>query len=167
MIIEIFSFLILGALILRHIGQFIVNAHTCVSIIPTFYDGSSPGDVFGFLLVPNVWTNPFHLRRGMLHVFGEFREVSAANLPYLSICNHACAPTLCPKFSGRSFYALAESNIERGAEIFNCYTLNYRKSLRTLRQSYLKDTYHFDCTCAQCQRNNPDAAYVRFYYDNI
>ncbi|XP_017468028.1 PREDICTED: SET and MYND domain-containing protein 4 [Rhagoletis zephyria] len=155
--------LITSALILRHIGQFIVNAHTCVSITPSCYDVSSTGNLVGLLLVPNVWVKPFHLRRGLLHMFSEFREVSAANLSYLSICNHACAPTLCPKFSGRNFYALAVKDIETGAEIFNCYTLNHRKSLRTFRQSYLKDTYHFDCICAQCQQKNPDSAYLKYH----
>ncbi|XP_053965058.1 SET and MYND domain-containing protein 4 [Anastrepha ludens] len=155
--------LVTSALILRHIGQFIVNAHTCVSITPTCHDELSTANTFGFLLAPDVWTKPFHLCRGKLHVLSEFREVSAANLPYLSICNHACAPTLRPKFSGKNFYALAETDIEKGAEIFNCYTLNYRKSLRDVRRSYLRDIYHFDCTCVQCQRKDPDAAYLKYH----
>ncbi|XP_050322514.1 SET and MYND domain-containing protein 4 isoform X1 [Bactrocera neohumeralis] len=154
---------IVSALIFRHIGQFIVNAHTCSSISPTCYDVTSTTNRFGILLVPHIWTKPLHLKRGMLHSFSETKEVSAANLPYLSMCNHACGPTLCPKFSGRNFYALADSNIEKGAEILNCYTVNYKNSLRNIRRAYLKEIYHFNCTCTYCQKPDPDKSYLKYH----
>uniref|UniRef100_A0A0A1XT41 SET and MYND domain-containing protein 4 n=1 Tax=Zeugodacus cucurbitae TaxID=28588 RepID=A0A0A1XT41_ZEUCU len=154
---------IVSALIFRHIGQFIVNAHTCSSLTPTCYDVKSTNTRFGTLLISHIWTKPFHIRRGMLHVFSETQEVSAANLPYLSICNHACGPTLSPKFSGRNFYALADSNIDEGAEIFNCYTSTYRNSLRDIRREYLNETYQFNCTCTHCQKDDPDASYLKYH----
>ncbi|XP_067632207.1 SET and MYND domain-containing protein 4-like isoform X2 [Eurosta solidaginis] len=155
---------ITSALVFRHIGQFIVNAHTSTSIIPTCYDLlSSSSNFTGLLLLPELWTKPFHLRRGFLHVFCEVSEVCAVNAPYLSICNHACAPTMRHKFSGRNFYASAEKDIEKGAEIFNCYTTTYRNSVRDERRNHLENTYNFKCTCVYCQRKDPDAHYLKRY----
>ncbi|CAD7013462.1 SET and MYND domain-containing protein 4 isoform X2 [Ceratitis capitata] len=154
---------LISALILRHIGQSISNAHTCSSIAPTCYDIRSSTVKYGFLLLPNMWTKPFHLRQGMLHVLGEVGEVSAANIPYLSMLNHACNPTIRPRFSGRNFSALADRDIEEGDEIYNCYTLTYRNSMSVVRRDLLKEMYHFNCECVHCQQSDPDAAYLEYH----
>ncbi|XP_037952758.1 SET and MYND domain-containing protein 4-like [Teleopsis dalmanni] len=153
--------LVTGALILRHIGQLIVNGHTFCSIVamPT-----NQNDNMEFtLLSDDMWNGAYRLKLGFLHKFCSYEETAAANLPYLSICNHACIQSFQSKFSGRYVHTHATNFIPKNKEIFNCYTLDYRKSKHKHRSEDLKDVYKFKCKCIKCDTKNPDKDYEAFH----
>lgn len=111
-------------------------------------------------MADNLWQKPYHVRLGCLHQFSDHLELTVANFPYLSTCNHACIQSFQPRFSGRHVSTFATKNIKAGAEIFNCYTLDYHKSKKKTRWHTLYDTYHFECKCEKCDRENADTDYV-------
>ncbi|XP_061401682.1 SET and MYND domain-containing protein 4 [Musca vetustissima] len=158
--------LLVGTLILRHVGQLISNAHMLTTIIskPLYFTKTE-----FYLLNDRIWLKPGHLKRGYLHTFSNYEDVAAINLPYLSICNHSCVQSFQPKFSGRYISTFALRDLRPGDEITNCYDLDYRKVKREARQQRLKSTYNFDCKCENCSQPNEDAdfnQYHRYRCDN-
>lgn len=149
--------LVVGTLILRHVGQLISNAHMLTTIIakPLYFTITD-----FYLLNDRIWLKPGHLKRGYLHTFSNYEDVAAINLPYLSICNHSCVQSFQPKFSGRCVSIFALRDLKAGDEITNCYDLDYRKAKRAARRQRLKSTYNFDCKCENCVQPNEDADFV-------
>ncbi|EDW02369.1 SET and MYND domain-containing protein 4 [Drosophila grimshawi] len=150
--------LIVAALILRSAGQLLVNAHVGNAISLC----SLPANEFP-LLQPALWQGPHHLRRGCLHKFAQSTLQTAINLPYLSLCNHACAPSIHTRFDGCVVSNFATRPIEAGEEIYNCYTLDYRNSMCAQRRQQLESIYKFTCCCDKCLRVQPDQDYLKFH----
>ncbi|KAH8296927.1 hypothetical protein KR044_001061 [Drosophila immigrans] len=150
--------LVIAALILRNAGQLLVNGHVGDAVVLS----ALPVNEFA-LLQPCIWQRPYHLRLGCLHKFSSSRLITAINLPYLSLCNHACDPSLRTKFDGCALSNFAALDIAAGEEIFNCYTLDYKHSLSEQRQQQLQEIYKFRCVCSKCVRPNPDADFLAFH----
>ncbi|XP_033153270.1 SET and MYND domain-containing protein 4 [Drosophila mauritiana] len=150
--------LIISALILRFSGQLLANGHVGDGLL-----GVSMEPKEFVMLQPELWQKPRHLKRGQLHNLSHSDPITAVNLPYLSLCNHACEPSIRTKFDGCSVVNYAAKDILDGEEIFNCYTNDYRTSLKLHRAHPLKDIYKFECTCAKCTRTDPDQNYLSFH----
>ncbi|EDV35449.1 uncharacterized protein Dana_GF12496 [Drosophila ananassae] len=149
---------IVSALILRSAGQLLVNGHVGDALVPVALEANEFA-----LLQPDMWQKPYHLRLGQLHNLSHTELVTAVNLPYLSLCNHACVPSIRTKFDGCSVVNYARSNIAAGEEIFNCYTRDYRNSLKSQRIKPLKEVYKFQCSCVACVQAEPDKDYLAFH----
>lgn len=152
---------IVSALILRSAGQLLVNGHVGDALVPVALEANEFA-----LLQPDMWQKPYHLRLGQLHNLSHTELVTAVNLPYLSLCNHACVPSIRTKFDGCSVVNYARSNIAAGEEIFNCYTRDYRNSLKSQRAKPLKEVYKFQCSCVACVQAEPDKDYVRTIFNS-
>uniref|UniRef100_A0A6P4EBJ9 SET and MYND domain-containing protein 4 n=1 Tax=Drosophila rhopaloa TaxID=1041015 RepID=A0A6P4EBJ9_DRORH len=150
--------LITSALILRSAGQLLSNGHVGDALLPV---GLEPNEFA--LLQPDMWQKPRHLKIGQLHNLAHSELITAINLPYLSLCNHACAPSIRTKFDGCSVVNYAAKDILAGEEIFNCYTRDYRNSLKLQRSEPLKEVYKFQCNCDKCTRTDPDQDYLSFH----
>lgn len=150
--------LVIAALILRNAGQLLVNGHVGDAIIPCFLAANEFS-----LLQPSLWQSPYHLRLGCLHKFSNSTLNTAINLPYLSLCNHACLPSICTKFDGCSVSNFAAVEIDPGEEIFNCYTMDCRHTLFPQRKTQLEDIYKFNCRCKKCLRREQDEDYLAFH----
>lgn len=146
------------ALILKHIGQLIVNGHTCVALVMSPNENRS--EHLYQMMEEDVWVAPQHIKCGKLHMFSDYEEVAAANFPYLSLCNHSCESSIQPKFSGNCVSLFATKDIAANEEIFNCYTLDYRKTKCRTRRQELFSNYKFECICERCSESSPDEAYV-------
>lgn len=147
--------LIISALILRSAGQLLANGHVSSSLLPVGLQANEFA-----LLQTDMWEKPRHLRLGQLHNLANSELLTAINLPYLSLCNHACAPSIHTKFDGCSVVNYSTKDIAAGEEIFNCYTRDYRNSLKQQRSQALKEVYKFQCNCGKCIRSEPDQDYV-------
>ncbi|KAH8318331.1 hypothetical protein KR074_009119 [Drosophila pseudoananassae] len=149
---------IIAALILRSAGQLLVNGHVGNALIPVGLEANEFA-----LLLPDMWQKPYHLKLGQLHNLSHSELVTAVNLPYLSLCNHACVPSIQTKFDGCLVVNYARSNIAANEEIFNCYTMDCKNSLRSQRTKPLKEVYKFECSCVACTRTEPDKDYLSFH----
>ncbi|KAH8254136.1 hypothetical protein KR032_008647 [Drosophila birchii] len=150
--------LVISALILRSAGQLLANGHVSSSLLPVGLQSNEFA-----LLQSDMWEKPHHLKLGQLHNLAHSELITAINLPYLSLCNHACAPSIHTKFDGCSIVNYSISDIAAGEEIFNCYTRDYRNSLKQQRTQPLEEVYKFQCTCDKCTRPEPDQDYLRFH----
>ncbi|KAH8290213.1 hypothetical protein KR054_001065 [Drosophila jambulina] len=150
--------LVISALILRSAGQLLANGHVSSSLLPV---GLQPNEFA--LLQSDMWESPRHLRLGQLHNLANSELLTAINLPYLSLCNHACKPSIHTKFDGCSVVNYSTSEIAAGEEIFNCYTRDYRNSLKQQRSQPLEEVYKFQCSCDKCSRPVPDQDYLAFH----
>nr|XP_017003266.2 SET and MYND domain-containing protein 4 [Drosophila takahashii] len=150
--------LITSALILRSAGQLLANGHVGDALLPV---GMEPNEFA--LLQPDLWQYPLHLKLGQLHNLAHSELITAINLPYLSLCNHACAPSIRTKFDGCSVVNYAAKDILAGEEIFNCYTRDYRNSLKLQRTEPLREVYKFQCSCVKCTQSDPDQDYLNFH----
>ncbi|XP_034103052.1 SET and MYND domain-containing protein 4 isoform X1 [Drosophila albomicans] len=150
--------LVIAALILRNAGQLLVNGHVGNALVIH----ALPSNEFP-LLQPAMWQRPYHLKRGYLHKFSNRELITAINLPLLSLCNHACNPSLRTTFDGCMVNNYAAFHIAAGEEIFNCYSLDYKHSLSEQRQQQLLEIYKFRCDCSKCVRPEADADYLNFH----
>ncbi|BFG06152.1 SET and MYND domain-containing protein 4 [Drosophila madeirensis] len=150
--------LIVAALILRSAGQLLVNGHVGDALLPVNLEANEFG-----LLQSEMWQKPRHLQLGQLHNLSQTEPLTAINLPHLSICNHACAPCIRTKFDGCTAVCYSAVDIEAGDEIFNCYTMDYKKSMLRQRSRPLQEVYKFECSCAKCTRTDPDQDYLKFH----
>ncbi|XP_023037935.1 SET and MYND domain-containing protein 4 [Drosophila willistoni] len=148
------SKIIVSALILRHAGQLLVNGHVGYALS---FSLDLP------LLEPSIWQSTWRLKLGCLHKLSQIKLTTAMNLPYLSLCNHACDPSIRTKFDGRQIIVYASKNIKAGDEIFNCYTQDYNNSLRQERTEHLQDVYKFQCRCTKCMKSDYDEAYLNYH----
>lgn len=143
-----------GSLILRHIGQSISNGHTYMTLIPTSLNVLSNTEYH--MLNDRVWSTPWHLKLGYLNLFSDYETMASINVPYKSLCNHSCVQSYQWRFSGRYVSTYALRNFRKGDEITNCYEMDYRKMKRKARRERLKETYHFDCKCEDCQKTEAE-----------
>ncbi|XP_022225886.2 SET and MYND domain-containing protein 4 [Drosophila obscura] len=150
--------LIVAALILRSAGQLLVNGHVGDALLAVNLEANEFG-----LLQPDMWRKPRHLKLGQLHNLSQTEPLTAINLPYLSLCNHACAPSIRTKFDGCTAVSYSAVEIGAGEEIFNCYTMDYKKSMICQRSQPLQQVYKFDCSCEKCTRPDPDQDYFKFH----
>ncbi|KAH8234213.1 hypothetical protein KR038_003660 [Drosophila bunnanda] len=150
--------LVISALILRSAGQLLANGHVGSSLLPVGLQANEFA-----LLQSDMWVKPLHLKLGQLHNLAHSELITAINLPYLSLCNHACAPSIHTKFDGCSVINYSTSDIAAGEEIFNCYTRDYRNSLKQQRSQPLEEVYKFQCSCHKCTRPDPDQDYLAFH----
>ncbi|EDV58241.1 SET and MYND domain-containing protein 4 [Drosophila erecta] len=150
--------LIISALILRFAGQLLANGHVGDALLVV---GMEPNEFVA--LQPDLWQKPRHLKRGQLHNLSHSELITAINLPNLSLCNHACEPSIRTKFDGCSVVNYAAKDILHGEEIFNCYTRDYMNSLKLQRCEPLKDVYKFECACTKCTQTDPDQNYLSFH----
>ncbi|EDW89521.1 SET and MYND domain-containing protein 4 isoform X1 [Drosophila yakuba] len=150
--------LIISSLILRFAGQLLANAHVGYALLAV---GMEPNEFI--LLQPDLWQKPRHLKRGKLHILSHSENITAINLPYLSLCNHACEPSIRTKLDGCSVVNYAVKDISDGEEIFNCYTGTYMTSSKLQRFEALKEIYKFECACAKCTKTDPDQNYLSFH----
>ncbi|KAH8280535.1 hypothetical protein KR018_009338 [Drosophila ironensis] len=149
---------IISALILRSAGQLLVNGHVGNTLLPV---GLGKNEFA--LLQPDIWDKPRHLKLGQLHNLSHSELITAINLPFLSLCNHACAPSICTKFDGCLVVNYARNHIMDHEEIFNCYTRDSQNSLHQERLQPLKDVYKFECKCHVCSRSDRDEDYLKFH----
>ncbi|XP_017027191.1 SET and MYND domain-containing protein 4 [Drosophila kikkawai] len=149
---------VISALILRSAGQLLANGHVSSSLLPV---GLQTNEFA--LLQSDMWESPLHLRLGQLHNLARSELITAINLPYLSLCNHGCAPSISTKFDGCSVVNYSLGDLARGEEIFNCYTRDYRNSLKQQRLQALEEVYKFQCSCDKCKRPDPDQDYLAFH----
>lgn len=143
--------LLIAALILRCAGQLLCNGHVSDTIVLRFQCHT---------MESKLWRAPFHLSLGQMHKFDSVALTTALNLPYLALCNHACAPSIRLHCDGRAVSCLAAQQIEADEEIFNCYTLDYRNSSCAMRQAQLQQTFKFRCKCIKCAGSKPDEIFV-------
>ncbi|XP_073847472.1 SET and MYND domain-containing protein 4-like [Musca autumnalis] len=158
--------LMVGTLILRHLGQLNSNAHTLTTLIPK---PQYLATTDFYLLNEQIWSKPDHLKRGYLHTFRNYDNVTSVNLPYLSVCNHSCVQSFETKVSGRCVTIFALRDFKPGDEITNNYIPDYRQVMRAARRQRLKSTYNFDCECENCLEPIEDAdfnQYHRYRCDN-
>ncbi|TDG50775.1 hypothetical protein AWZ03_002764 [Drosophila navojoa] len=145
--------LLIAALILRCAGQLLCNGHVGDTILLRSQC---------HMMESKLWRAPFRLHLGQMHKFDSVALTTALNLPYLALCNHACAPSIRLHCDGRAVSCLAAKQIEADEEIFNCYTLDYRNSSCAMRQAQLQQTFKFRCKCINCTGSKPDEIFLSF-----
>ncbi|XP_055846045.1 uncharacterized protein LOC129911987 [Episyrphus balteatus] len=147
---------LISALIFRHAVQMVANGQSGVAV--TFIDKP-----YEFLTLADVWKQPQHLRKRLLHRFREIDANFAGMYPYLSLCNHSCEPSLRLNFDGSRLIAKARNDLKKGDEVFNSYVLDCRNNSRHNRQEELKSIYQFECDCKHCQIGNNDNEFMKFH----
>ncbi|XP_055920509.1 SET and MYND domain-containing protein 4 isoform X2 [Eupeodes corollae] len=147
---------IISALILRHAVQMIGNAQGASAV--NFMD-----DSYAFQALADIWTQPHHLKRGMLHGFRDFCINMSGIFPYLSLCNHSCDLSLRVNFDGNRLIAKTQCELKAGDEICNSYVLECRINPKSNRQQDLKMLYHFECDCKHCTPKANDEEFLKFH----
>lgn len=148
--------IVVTALILRHNAQMIVNAQRSVNV--SFLEKP-----YNLLALTDIWTEPRHLKKRLLHRFCEIGSSFAAFYPYFSFCNHSCEPSFHMNFNGNRIIAKARTEIRQGDEIFNTYLPDCRTLPKSERQRTLEKTYSFECNCKRCQPESNDSEFLKFH----
>lgn len=135
---------IIGALLLRHMGQIINNAHTMYGIV--LNDGAVKGVPLG------------HLHE-QIHV----EVIASALFPRVAMLNHSCDPNIRNCFNGNWLTIRAVRSIGDGEEIFNGYCPSYKLLDTKQRRELLCEQYGFDCDCSRCA-DSENALRVGLYH---
>ncbi|XP_030377642.1 uncharacterized protein LOC115626415 [Scaptodrosophila lebanonensis] len=154
--------LLTAALLLRHICQL---RHKHLVHCQSFVLPADP-HIFSPLNEFQLWSAPMHVKSGHLHLIaGDVAVVAYTVYPCtLSLCQQSCADSISKKFSGRTLTALALSDIQAGATIYNCFCSsgNYQQTTREERLEELQ-CRGINCQCEKCLRSNPDEDFQKFH----
>lgn len=142
--------ILISALITRHIGQMICNAHT-ISGLRLSVDKRL-----------NIFKSKYRLLMGKLRYYFEVATFYAAIYPRVSLFNHSCQPNIRNHFNQINLNIIATNNMTKGEEILNCYGKNYKLTSKFKRLTELKAQYHFICKCSHCS-NKDDTEFERFH----
>lgn len=132
-LLEHFSEQLVAALLLRHMGQIVNNAHTMYGIVLSS-DGSD-------------------IPMGQLQERARAVVIATALFPRTAILNHSCDPNIRNRFSGNVLTIHAVRPILGGTEIFNGYCPSYKLLDTSKRRQLLKEQYGFDCDCQCCAQS--------------
>lgn len=128
--------LIIGGLLLRHLGQLVCNGHGITGFKTITEDGA--------IMRKDT------VKLGALHLFIRCTRVFTGLYPRVSMLNHSCEPNIRVKFDKKRLTVYADQDIKQGEEIFNCYGPHYKLLRTSNRLKMLKKQYCFDCTCKWC-----------------
>lgn len=132
--------LLVGALLLRHMGQLVSNGHAIID----FRQNIFTTDSLKLMLLKN------QANGGGLHLLLKSQRVFTAIFPKISMLNHSCSPNIRNVFEGRKLTILATEDLPEGAEVFNCYGPHYKLMSYQERQDSLRLQYNFNCKCTKC-----------------
>lgn len=142
--------ILVGALILRHIGQLVSNGHAIVD----FRQNIFTTDALKLMLHKNQPNG------GGLHLLLKSQRIFTGIFPRISMLNHSCDPNIRNRFDGKYLTIVASREISEGEEVFNCYGPNWKLMSYQERQDTLRLQYNFDCKCLKCEQRNDE--YVSF-----
>lgn len=120
-----------GALIFKHIGQIVNNAHTICGLLVT----TTAGD---------------RIPCGHLHDHIQLDVVATALYPRIALLNHSCAPNIRNRFDGTRLTVSARTALAAGAEVLNCYCSVDALLAGDERRQLLSAQYGFECACTRC-----------------
>lgn len=138
--------LLVGALILRHMGQLVSNGHAIID----FRQNIFTTDSLKLMLLKN------QANGGGLHLLLKSQRVFTGIFPRISMLNHSCSPNIRNVFEGKQLTIFASEDIAEGGEIFNCYGPNYKLMSYQERQDSLRLQYNFNCKCTKCIEKNDE-----------
>lgn len=138
--------LLVGALILRHMGQLVSNGHAIVDFRQNIFTTES----LKLMLMKN------QANGGGLHLLLKSQRVFTGIFTRTSMLNHSCAPNIRNVFEGRQLTIFATEDVPEGGEVFNCYGPNYKLMSYQERQDSLRLQYNFNCECSKCQDRNDE-----------
>lgn len=138
--------LLVGALILRHMGQLVSNGHAIIDFRQNIFTTES----LKLMLLKNQPNG------GGLHLLLKSQRVFTGIFPRISMLNHSCSPNIRNVFEGKKLTIYATEDIAKGGEIFNCYGPNYRLMSYQERQDSLRLQYNFICKCSKCLEKNDE-----------
>lgn len=141
--------LLVGALLLRHMGQLVSNGHAIID----FRQNIFTTDSLKLMLLKN------QANGGGLHLLLKSQRVFTAIFPKISMLNHSCSPNIRNIFEGRKLTIIATEDLPEGAEVFNCYGPHYKLMSYQERQDSLRLQYNFNCKCTKCLDTSDE--YVR------
>nr|CAD7269498.1 unnamed protein product [Timema shepardi] len=75
--------------------------------------------------------------------------------PTLALFNHSCNPGVTRYFRGTSVVVRTVTTHRRGEMLAENYGPIFTQDPRALRQTTLKEQYHFECVCAPCRQDWP------------
>lgn len=138
--------LLVGALILRHMGQLVSNGHAIID----FRQNIFTTDSLKLMLLKN------QANGGGLHLLLKSQRVFTGIFPRVSMLNHSCSPNIRNVFEGKQLTIFASEDIAEGGEIFNCYGPNFKLMSYQERQDSLRLQYNFNCKCTKCIDKNDE-----------
>lgn len=138
--------LLVGALLLRHMGQLVSNGHAVVDFRQNIFTTES----LKLMLLKN------QANGGGLHLLLKSQRVFTGIFPRISMLNHSCSPNIRNVFEGKRLTIHAADNVTEGGEILNCYGPNYRLMSYQERQDSLRLQYNFICKCEKCLDRNDE-----------
>jgi SET and MYND domain-containing protein 4 len=138
--------LLVGALILRHMGQLVANGHAIIDFRQNIFSTEQ----LRLMLMKN------QANGGGLHLLLKSQRVFTGIFPRISMLNHSCSPNIRHRFNGKKLTIFASEDIEENFEIFNCYGPNYKLMSYQERQDSLRLQYNFICNCTKCEDKNDE-----------
>lgn len=138
--------LLVGALILRHMGQLVSNGHAIIDFRQNIFSTEQ----LRLMLMKN------EANGGGLHLLLKSQRVFTGIFPRISMLNHSCSPNIRHRFNGKSLTIFAAKEILEDDEIFNCYGPNYKLMSYQERQDSLRLQYNFICNCTKCEDKNDE-----------
>ncbi|XP_052892696.1 SET and MYND domain-containing protein 4-like [Anopheles moucheti] len=132
---------LLGALIMRHIGQLVCNGHAISELRASVRFDYTLTRAEENLLPPVI----------LLHRYLHSSRVFTAIFPRISMFNHDCDPNIRNHFDRATLKVYATRSIPAGSEIVNCYGPHYRLMPVETRLMHLHQQYCFDCNCTRCR----------------
>ncbi|CRL00934.1 CLUMA_CG014458, isoform A [Clunio marinus] len=120
--------LVVGALIMRHMGQLVSNGHAIVD----FRQNVFTTEPLKLMVLRN------QANGGGLHLLLKSQRVFTGIFPKVSMLNHSCSSNIRNVFEGKELTIFSNDNILKDGEIFNCYgpnckLMSYREGQDTLR----------------------------------
>lgn len=138
--------LLVGALLLRHMGQLVSNGHAVVDFRQNVFTTES----LKLMLLKN------QANGGGLHLLLKSQRVFTGIFPRISMLNHSCSPNIRNVFDGKRLTIFASEDIPEGEEVYNCYGPHYRLMSFQERQDSLRLQYNFVCQCSKCLDQNDE-----------
>lgn len=138
--------LLVGALILRHLGQLVSNGHAIVDFRQNIFTTESLK-----LMLLRQQANG-----GGLHLLLKSQRVFTGIFPKISMLNHSCSPNIRNVFDGKKLTIFTTDEVQEGEEVLNCYGPNYKLMSYQERQDSLRLQYNFNCNCIKCQEHNDE-----------
>lgn len=138
--------LLVGALVLRHMGQLISNGHAIVDFRQNIFT-TEPLK----LMLLNGQANG-----GGLHLLLKSQRVFTGIFSRISMLNHSCSPNIRNVFDGKQLTIYAAEDIPENGEVLNCYGPHYRLMSYQERQESLRYQYNFICKCSKCLDKNDE-----------
>jgi hypothetical protein len=138
--------LFISSVLLRHIGQLVVNGHAIIDFRQTIFQMNSMN-----LMIFNNY-----VVCGGLHALLKSERIFTGIFPRISMINHSCDPNIRNVFENNQLTIFATRNLKESDQIFNCYGPNYKLMSFKERQDTLKIQYNFECKCEKCLEKNDE-----------